>query len=84
MRHATPLFVWPNHTGVTTMTYVAVLRKWLAVVVCPTDADSTVGSFDTAFLEVRLRLSMCIKDSQNEYMRRARVISCPGSCRQTT
>ena len=53
VQHAVPLFVWPNRTGVGTMTYMPAARKWLLVLGAPSDGDSTVGSFDTAFLEVR-------------------------------
>eukprot|EP01052_Picozoa_sp_SAG31_P013705 SAG31_NODE_831_length_11669_cov_3.410026_8_plen_380_part_00 len=48
---AKPLFVWPNRTGVATMSYLQPLKKWLMVVGTPQHGNSMVGSFDTYFLE---------------------------------
>ena len=49
---AQPLFTWLNRTGVTTMTYVPALRKYLTLVSTPSiDGGSTLGDFDSYILE---------------------------------
>lgn len=48
---AKPLFVWPGRTGVVTLSYHPALGKYVMVVSTPTSGDSTVGNFDTYFLE---------------------------------
>jgi hypothetical protein len=48
---ARPLFVWPNRTGVVTMSWHPALSKYIMVVSTPTTGCSTVGNFDTYFLE---------------------------------
>jgi hypothetical protein len=48
---AKPLFVWPNRTGVATMSYMQPLKKWVMTVGTPQHGNSMVGSFDTYFLE---------------------------------
>jgi len=54
---AAPLFTWENRTGVVTMTYMPALKKFIMCVGTPTRANgtkSTVGPFDTYFLESSL------------------------------
>lgn len=48
---AQPLFVWPGKTGVVTMTYHPTILKYIMVISTPTSGCSTVGNFDTYFLE---------------------------------
>ena len=49
---ANPLFTWLNRTGVTTMTWIPALRKYLTLVSTPsTDGGSTLGDFDSYILE---------------------------------
>ena len=51
---AAPLFTWENRTGVVTMTYLPALKKFIMCVSTCTWANgtkSTVGPFDTYFLE---------------------------------
>ena len=43
-----PIAVWRDHMGCVTMTWDALLRKYL---MCVTDGDHTIGYFDTYFLE---------------------------------
>jgi hypothetical protein len=48
---AKPLFVWPGKTGVVTMSWHNVLQKYIIVISTPSAGCSTVGNFDTYFLE---------------------------------
>ena len=48
---STPLFTWLNRTGVVTMTYFNVLKKYIMSVSTPTYSPITVEPFDTYFLE---------------------------------
>eukprot|EP01084_Bolivina_argentea_P119225 211420_1 len=48
---AQPLFTWLNRTGVVTMTYFHVLKKYIMVISTPTFSPSMVKQFDTYFLE---------------------------------
>ena len=48
---AKPLFVWPNKTGVVTMSYHPTLKKYILVVGTPSTGNSMVKNFDTYFLE---------------------------------
>ena len=51
---AAPLFTWENRTGVVTMTYMPAVKKFIMCVSTCTWANgskSTVGPFDTYFLE---------------------------------
>jgi hypothetical protein len=48
---ARPLFVWPGRTGVVTLSWHPALGKFVMVVSTPTTGCSTVGDFDTYFLE---------------------------------
>jgi len=48
---AQPLFTWPNHTGVVTMTYLPALAKFVMCVSTPTFTPYTTQQFDTYFLE---------------------------------
>jgi hypothetical protein len=51
---AAPLFTWENRTGVVTMTYMPAIKKYIMIVSTCTWANgskSTVGPFDTYFLE---------------------------------
>ena len=50
--NAKPLFTWLNRTGVTTMTYVPAVQKYLMLVSTPSiDGGSTLGDFDSYILE---------------------------------
>ncbi|XP_065841942.1 uncharacterized protein [Oscarella lobularis] len=51
LHYAAPLFTWKNRTGVTTMTYVPALYKYITCVSTPTYSPYTVREFDTYFLE---------------------------------
>ena len=48
---ARPLFVWPGKTGVVTMSWHSALKKYIVVISTPSSGCSTVGNFDTYFLE---------------------------------
>jgi hypothetical protein len=48
---SSPLFVWPNRTGVVTMSFHPTLQKYIVVISTPTDGNSMVKDFDTYFLE---------------------------------
>lgn len=48
---ASPLFVWRQKTGVVTASYVPALKKYIVAITTPTNGSSTVGNFDTYFLE---------------------------------
>eukprot|EP01084_Bolivina_argentea_P068325 124373_1 len=48
---AKPLFTWINRTGVVTMTYFNVLKKYVMTVSTPDSGVGTQGAFDTYFLE---------------------------------
>ena len=48
---ARPLFVWPGRTGVVTLTWWPELSKFIMVISTPSSGCSTVGNFDTYFLE---------------------------------
>jgi len=51
---AKPLYTWENRTGVVTLTYIPKMDKFIMVVSTPSWSDgikSTVGPFDTYFLE---------------------------------
>jgi len=48
---AKPLFVWPGRTGVVTLSWHPALAKYIMVVSTPSAGCSTVGTFDTYFLE---------------------------------
>ena len=48
---ARPLVEWKNHTGVTTMTYFAGLRKFVLAISTTHRYPYTIYEFDTYFLE---------------------------------
>jgi len=48
---AKPLLVWPGRTGVVTLSWHPTLGKYIMVVSTPSSGCSTVGDFDTYFLE---------------------------------
>jgi hypothetical protein len=48
---AKPLLVWPGRTGVVTMSWHPALAKYIMVVSTPSSGCSTVGDFDSYFLE---------------------------------
>lgn len=48
---ARPLLIWRQKTGVVTATYVPALMKYIICISTPTNGSSTVGNFDTYFLE---------------------------------
>ena len=48
---AKPLLVWPGRTGVVTLSWHPTLGKYVMVVSTPSKGCSTVGDFDTYFLE---------------------------------
>jgi len=51
LAEAKPLFTWGNRTGVVTMTYIPLIKKYIMVVSTPTNSPYTVKEFDTYFLE---------------------------------
>jgi len=48
---ARPLVVWANRTGVTTMTYIPALKRYIMCISTPTYSPYTEKQFDTYFLE---------------------------------
>mmetsp|Transcript_5937 Transcript_5937/g.10784 ORF Transcript_5937/g.10784 Transcript_5937/m.10784 type:complete len:223 (-) Transcript_5937:127-795(-) len=48
---ATPIVHWANRTGVVTMTYLPAAGRYIMCVSTPSVSPSTVGTFDSYFLE---------------------------------
>jgi hypothetical protein len=48
---AKPLLTWNNHTGVTTMTWIPAIKKFIVVISTPSFSPYTNKQFDTYFLE---------------------------------
>merc|ERR1711904_73945 len=48
---AVPLISWPNRTGVTTMTYLPSVKRYIVCISTPTFSPFTEKQFDTYFLE---------------------------------
>ena len=51
IQNAAPIAEWPHHMGVVTMTYIALLRKFVLSVSTPATYPLTMQPFDTYFLE---------------------------------
>ena len=51
VRQAKPILTWHAHTGVTTMTWVPALKKFITCISTPSFTPYTTKQFDTYFLE---------------------------------